>query len=389
MAVLKTYQSKSYIGTEGKAPIYISFYIDRRKVVVSTGISVKVVNFDEKSGKIKTGEKNHKDDNLVLENVKSRINDIMVRYRLQKKELTRKQFFNEYNHPSDFRTFYEFVYAYLREHPHEIEASTLDVHLDVINKLKVYAPGLEFGEITEDFVIGYKGYLKKKLGNKDTTINKNMATLKKYFRKAVKAGYLSSDPFEGIKISRKSSGNFTFLTEEELIKMIALYKDNSLDPNYQKVLQFFLFCCFSSLHIGDAKNIKIEQLTGKTFNYYRKKNRNSKPEPIIVPISTPLRHLIKDIRGGRARGPLFEDLVSDQKINEYIKKIATSIGINKGLSTKSGRHTFATLFLNKTKDMATLKEILGHSDYRETLLYAHVLEDSKLNGIKTFNNFDL
>lgn len=233
----------------------------------------------------------------MIENVKARVNDIMVRYRLQKKDLTKKQFLNKYNHPSDFRTFYEFVYAYLREHPHEIEASTLDVHLDVINKLKVYAPKLEFGEITEDFVIGYKGYLKKELGNKDTTISKNMATLKKYFKRVVKAGYLSTDPFENIKISGKSSENFTYLTDEELTKMIDLYKENSLHPNYQKVLQFFLLCCFSSLHISDAKNIKIEQLTGKTFTYFRIKNRNSKPEPIIVPISTPLRHLIKDIRG--------------------------------------------------------------------------------------------
>ena len=52
-------------------------------------------------------------------------------------------------------------------------------------------------------------------------------------------------------------------------------------------------------------------------------------------------------------------------------------------------YTFATIFLKNTKDLVTLKEIIGHSDYRETLIYAHVLEESKLEGIKSFNSFKI
>lgn len=84
---------------------------------------------------------------------------------------------------------------------------------------------------------------------------------------------------------------------------------------------------------------------------------------------------------------LFENMIADQKINEYIKTIAQKAGIKKKLSCKAGRHTFATLFLQKTKDLATLKEILGHTDYRETLVYAHVMEESKQEGVSFFNTF--
>ena len=389
MAAIKTYQSTSYVGKDGKAPIYVSFYVDRKKIAIPTSISVNILHFDKNAGKIKTGEKQHKDYNLVIEKVRARVNDIMVRYRLEKKELTKELFMKEYNRPDDFNTFYDFFYAYLKEHPYEVEPTTLDVHIDVINKLKVYAPELKFAEINEDLVDRYKVYLKKKLKNNDNTINKNLATLKKYFRKAIKAGYLNVDPFENIKISRKCIGKFTFLTEEELHTMIELYRKKELAPNYQSVLQFFLFLCFSSLHISDAKSLRIEQIGAKTFTYYRIKNRNSKPEPIVVPISKPLRHLLKEIIGIRRNGFIFTELIADQKINEYIKRIAKQYGIMKDLSSKAGRHTFATIFLKKTKDLATLKEILGHSDYRETLIYAHVLEESKLEGIKSFNSFEI
>lgn len=387
MAVIKTYQSTSYVGKDGSAPIYVSFYIDRKKITVATGISVKTSNFDQTAGKIKTGEKNHKDYNLVIEKVRSRINDIMVRYRLEKKVLTKDLFQKEYNRPDDFKTFYDFFKHYIKEHPNEIEPTTLDVHIDAMNKLKGYAPNLQLVEITEDFIEEYKVYLKKKLKNRDSTINKNLACIKKYVRKAIKAGYISQNPFENIKISRKLIGKFSFLTEEELHILIDLYKKKTLTPSQQKILQFFLFLCFSSLHISDAKSLRIEQFGAKTFTYYRIKNRNSKPEPIIVPISQPLKKLLKDITGKRKYGLVFESLIADQKINEGIKKIAKGAGVMKDLSSKSGRHTFATIFLKNSKDLVTLKEILGHSDYRETLIYAHVLEESKLEGIKSFNSF--
>lgn len=389
MAVIKTYQSKSYIGKDGTAPVYVSFYLDRKKIAIPTGISVKTNNFDQVAGKIKTGEKNHKDYNLVIEKVRSRINDIMVRYRLEKKVLTKDLFQKEYNRPDDFKTFYDFFRHYIKEHPNEIEPTTLDVHIDAINKLKTYSPNLQLVEITEDFIEEYKVYLKKKLKNRDSTINKNLACIKKYVRKAIKAGYISQNPFENIKISRRLIGKFSFLTDEELQIFIDLYKNKRLTPSQQKILQFFLFLCFSSLHISDAKALRIEQLGTKTFTYFRIKNRNSKPEPIVVPISQPLKKLLKDIIGKRRFGLVFESLIADQKINEGIKRIAKDAGIMKELSCKSGRHTFATIFLKNTKDLVTLKEILGHSDYRETLIYAHVLEESKLEGIKSFNSFKI
>ena len=59
------------------------------------------------------------------------------------------------------------------------------------------------------------------------------------------------------------------------------------------------------------------------------------------------------------------------------------------LNIHSARHTFATIFLRKTKDLATLKEIMGHSEFKETLVYAHVIDDAKIEGVETaFNSFE-
>ena len=387
MAVIKTYQATSYVNKDGCAPVYVSFYVARKKIAIPTNLSIPVENFDNVTGKVLTREKNHKDYDLCIEKIRARVNDIMVRYRLLKKTLTKETFMKEYNRPDDFRTFYDYVKDYMHRHRGELESSTIDVHLDAINKMRVYDPDLRLECLDEDFILKYKVYLKKKLKNKDSTINKNMSCIKKYCRAAIKEGYMTKNPFENIKVKTRSKSDFTYLTEEELTTLVDLYKSNSLTENYQSVLQIFLFMCFSSLHIGDAKNIRIEGIGKSSFTYYRIKLRNSKPDPIVIPLSDPLKKIIKKASGKRKNGLLFTTVISDQKINEYLKRIARKVGINKPLSSKAGRHTFATLFLQKTKDLATLKEIMGHSDYRETLIYAHVLEESKQEGVKFFNSF--
>ena len=387
MAVIKSIQNTSYVTKDATAPIYVSFYLHRDKIVLPCNISVKVESWDKESGKVLTSEKNHRDYSLCIEKVRSRVNDIMVRYRLLKRDLTKDLFLQEYNRPDDFKTFYDYVFNYMKRHKGELEESTLDVHVDVISKMMRYCETLTIDELTEEWLLQYRIFLKKKLENKESTINKNLAVIKKYCRAAQKEGYMLHNPFENIRIKSRSASSFSFLTEDELAEMVELYKNRSLPENYQRVLEFFLFMCFSSLHVTDAKQIKIENLGENSFTYYRIKNRNSKPDPIIIPISIPLRQIINSAAGGRRTGLLFDDMIADQKINEYIKIIARRIGIRKSLSCKAGRHTFATLFLQKTKDLATLKEILGHSDYRETLIYAHVLEESKMDGVKFFNKF--
>ena len=65
------------------------------------------------------------------------------------------------------------------------------------------------------------------------------------------------------------------------------------------------------------------------------------------------------------------------------------VGIKIKVSAKTGRHTFATLFLSETKDLNSLRDILGHSSLKHTMVYAHVLDADKISGVSTFNNFKI
>lgn len=383
---IKTYLRKYNTGNDGI--VWISFFVNRERVNFSTKVHVDEKNWSEKKMRITSGDKSYEDKNLIIESILSRINNVFVKYRLKDKTISRDTFMRAYNKKTDYDTFFDFIIEYQKKYSHKIEMSTFQTHRTVINKLKEYNPQLTFDDITHDWLDYYFSYMRKDLGNNANTAFKNMAVLKKYVRAAFKAGYLEENPFDGFNIKRTTS-SCIYLTENELNLLLEKYKSGELEFKLHKTLEFFLFLCFSSLHIGDAKTLKLEQFSDNYFTYYRIKLKNRKPEPIVVPISAPLRTILNNIVGVRKKGPIFEKIPADQTMNRDLKEIARIVEINKNLTHKVGRHTFATIFLRKTKDLATLKELLGHSDLKETMVYAHVLDESKQDGIQCFNSFDI
>lgn len=384
MSTIKTYL-RIHSKSQKAGIIWVSFYIGSEKVNFSTKISCEKSAWSEKKCVVLASDKNAADKNLIIENIHARINSVFVKYRLRDRKLTRDGFLRNYNRPDDFETFFDFVDGFRKGGADRmIELSTKRVHDTVIKKLRDRWPLLHFDDINEHYLDEVYSWLRKDLQNNENTAYKNMATFKKYVRAAWKAGYMEVNPFEGWSVKR-CTGKYVFLNEVELVTLLNAYRDGYFEKKYHETLGLFIFMCFSSVHIGDARALKLEQFSGSSFTYYRIKNRNRKPEPIVVPTSDALNGILKNIVGTRRQGLIFDHLPADQTLNHYLKHIANELGVKKEITLKSGRHTFATFYLYKTKDIAALKELLGHSDLRETMIYAHVLDDAKQEGIMHFN----
>lgn len=59
-------------------------------------------------------------------------------------------------------------------------------------------------------------------------------------------------------------------------------------------------------------------------------------------------------------------------------------GVPKGFRFHDLRHTFATDYLYRTKNIHALQDILGHSDPKMTQRYAHILDEHKREAMKKF-----
>lgn len=66
-------------------------------------------------------------------------------------------------------------------------------------------------------------------------------------------------------------------------------------------------------------------------------------------------------------------MISNQKINDYMKEIGAMCGINKKLTFHTARHSFSTLMtLENGVPIETVSRMLGHVDIGTTQVYARV-----------------
>lgn len=386
MATYRVYQKSPNL--KGEAPIYISFYLNRKKIEVATKISVPVNDFDKERGIIKTSSEFAKDKNLIIDNIRASINDIFVQNRLRNRTLTAEQFWSEFRNPKSCSDFFSFCEQSQKLRFQEVKEKTKIKHLTVLKTLYEFKHPIYFDELTTDLFRKYILHCRKIRKNQEVTINKNIDTISIYLNEAVKAGYISENPIHKIKL-RGIQSEPIYLDEEELTTLLYMYKREECPGNMHIVLEFFLFLCFSSLHIGDAKALTIEQIGKDEFYYIREKLTNTCPKIVHVPISDPLRTIINRVKGNRKTGKLFNHIITDQKINTNLKEIALRACIKKRLCAKTGRHTFATIYLRRTKDLNSLKDIMGHSNIKQTLVYAHVLDQDRKEGIRIFNAFKI
>jgi len=79
--------------------------------------------------------------------------------------------------------------------------------------------------------------------------------------------------------------------------------------------------------------------------------------------------------------------LSDRYIQQMVKRYANKAGIEKKISPHTLRHTYATQYYKQTKDIETLRRILGHSDISTTTIYITLANIDVENGMKSFKGF--
>ena len=76
-------------------------------------------------------------------------------------------------------------------------------------------------------------------------------------------------------------------------------------------------------------------------------------------------------------------IISNQKLNSYLKEIADLSGIKKNLTFHLVRHTFAiTTTLSKGVPIETVSKMLGHTNIETTPIYACITNNKISNDMK-------
>lgn len=368
---------------DGRAALYAVLNIERTKIRLPLDIAVTSAEWDPVTERIKGRGQEVKDKNLIISNTKAKISDILVRARLTGEILTKEGFIALYRRPAETMNFVDYARRHLDELKTALQPQTMRHHKAALKKLEDYAANLQISDITPEWLQTYAAHLRKHHDNNPGTIRKNMCVIRMHYYAAMRAGKVKTNPFEVYKLPAADPA-VIYLTEEELNSLAALYGSGTLPDNEQEVLRFFLFMAFTGMHISDAKGLQIEQIMGGEIHYRRIKTHTR----VNIPLSKPAARLVEHYRAGRGRGNLFRDLPTDQAFNRVIKRVCKRVGINKPVSAKAARHTFATIYYKlNSGDLGTLSKLLGHTSVNTTMIYAHIMKDNRVAGVSAFDRF--
>ncbi len=227
-------------------------------------------------------------------------------------------------------------------------------------------------QVDHAFITGFEYYLKTKRQCSHNSAVKYVTNFKKIIRIAYANDWISKDPFINWKVRLKNVER-EFLTAEELQQLT----DTQFSvERLEHVKDIFVFCCFTGLAYADVKKLNHDDfVTGIDGELWiNTKRTKTKTKSNIPVLPTALMILEKYENSPYLINGKVLPVLTNQKMNAYLKEIADLCCIKKNLTTHLARHTFATtVTLSNGVSIESVSKMLGHKSLRTTQHYAKIL----------------
>jgi len=229
-------------------------------------------------------------------------------------------------------------------------------------------------ELDFEFISEFSFWLRTARGCNHNSAIKYMSNLKKIVLICVNNKWLKKDPFQGFKLTKKKVVKNP-LSREELKRLTEKVFEVE---RISQVRDIFLFCCYTGLAYVDVKHLKRADIViGVDGEPWIDTTRQKTDAPTRIPLLSGALEIMdryKDDPQCNNLGVVLP-VLSNQKMNAYLKEIANLCGISKTLTFHIARHTFATtVTLSNKVPIETVSKMLGHLSLKQTMIYAKILD---------------
>jgi len=251
-----------------------------------------------------------------------------------------------------------------------IRYETAKAHVHQFLKHKYEIEDLEFRELNYEFIKDFEFYLKTVKNISNNTTLKYISNFKKIVLRAIDKDIITVDPFKRFK-GKKEKIIKRPLTRQELTML-----ENHPLPveRLAAVRDVFVFQCYTGLAYIDVYNLKKTDIKrGDDDELWIISERQKTGSSFNVPL-LPQALKIIDRYNDHPQCVIRKSVlpvISNQRMNGYLKEIADLCGIESQLNTHKARRTFgSTVTLNNNVPIYVVKEMLGHQSVKQTEEYA-------------------
>ena len=233
----------------------------------------------------------------------------------------------------------------------------------------------DFNAVNKTTLLAYN-YEMKKQGKADSTISRNMVSLRIFFQYLVQLGELSENPTFGIESPKVQKKVPEYLLLEEVELLLKQPQEDSIKGLRDKTMIELLYG--TGIRVSELVALKVDDIN-LSLEYIECKN-NDKVR--IVPFGNKAKEAIEAYKE-RSRPILaekkqntdffflncFGNPMTRQGFWKIIKGYAKKAGIQKRITPHMLRHSFAIHLLENGATLQSVQEMLGHSDISTTQVY--------------------
>ena len=242
-------------------------------------------------------------------------------------------------------------------------------HLSSFLKQRYNIPDIFLKEINHMFLSDFEVYLLTTCGCNANTTAKFMQFFKRIIIIAKNNGWIYTDPFANYKI-RIATVDRGYLTQEQLeVILEKKFASRRLDL----VRDIFVFSCYTGLAYIDVKNLRQKHIrTSFDGNLWVMTKRQKTNVQSNIPLLDEAKQILEKYRDTLPDEKVLP-ILSNQKMNAYLKEIGDLCGIEQNLTFHLARHTFGTtVTLAKGVPIETVSKMLGHTNIKTTQIYARI-----------------
>ncbi|MEG9327356.1 site-specific integrase [Salinimicrobium catena] len=370
-----------------EAPLYVRISVNRKKLNISLKRKVEVNRWDSVKQRVRGTGTKARDLNLFLDQEHARLVQIYQEIRYQGKVISPENIKARYFKEDQNLFTFEDLFLYHNENMFsKLKNNTSRLYLTSQNYIRLFLKkeynrkNYYLGDLDYSFILKFENYLRSvKPHNyrgklQHNAVMKHIQRLRKMVTLAFHLEWIDRDPFAKFK-SHLIQKEREFLSAEDLTKIENIQLE---EYRLQKVRDTFIFSCYTGISYADVmlltKQNVVKGIDGKDWIVTkREKNGNQVKLPLLEKASGILKQYEFD-RNCMINNSLLP-IISNQKMNSYLKEIAAMCRITTNITFHLARHTFATtVALSNGVPIETVSKILGHRKLSTTQIYAKVIE---------------
>jgi integrase/recombinase XerD len=372
---------------DGQVSVYVRITVNGKRVNISLKRKVALSEWNSSKGRARGTKQESRLFNRYLDQVQSRIYESYEQLRAEKELISaqtiKARFLGEDDQEYSLLTLVDYHNTQMSE---TLSYGTLKNYFTTQKYIREFLiekrkkDDIYLSKLTYRFVIDFEKFLRghvpedhqKPMGN--NTVMKHIQRLRKMVTLSYKMEWIDKDPFIRFKPNYIRNDR-EFLREDELNSI----KEKQFDiERLQIVKDLFLFSCYTGLSYIDVMQLTEDNIQlGIDGNLWIITSRQKTDKKVRIPILEVANQIIKKYKGhikAKSSGTVFP-VISNQKLNSYLKEIADISGVKKNLTFHMARHTFATtITLSNGVPIETVSKLLGHTKIATTQIYARVIE---------------